>query len=116
VSGDSTIWSIDSPSSRTWIRIVWVPLCAKRTTGPRTPLPQPLSCHPHPDNPHPPHASRFTSVADVVPIRQTAAPLAVTASENCTKTESLAYEFRYAMPRIQSRYAVFASAANAISK
>jgi len=58
--------------------------------GPRTPFPYPLSCHIQPDTPQLLHSSRFTSAADVVPIRYIAVPEDVTLPENCAKTESLA--------------------------
>ena len=39
----------------------------------------------------------------VVPMRHCADPADVTDPENCTNTESLAYEFRYAFPRSHRR-------------
>ncbi len=44
VLGLSTIWSTMAPSSRCWMRTVWVPLVAKYTATPA--VPHPLSAHP----------------------------------------------------------------------
>src|SRR5688500_17303586 len=116
VCGESTIWSIERPSSRTWIRIVCVPDVANRINGPSTPTPQPLSCQPHPDNPQPEQSSRFISVALVLPIRNTAAPLLFTLSENCMKTESLPQKSLSALPRIHRRQSTPAVGLKVISK
>src|SRR3954453_9870547 len=82
--GDSMTWSIERPSSRVCMRIVWTPDEVNVMFGPNTLTPYPLSCHPHPDTPHPEQSSRFISAAAVVPVR-----LAVE-SENWTNTESFA--------------------------
>ena len=103
VEGDNTIWSREIPSSRIWTRMVCGPGPAKYTSGPKTPAPHPLSCHPQPDSPHALHSSRFISAADVVPMRHVGAPPEVTLSENCTKTESFAYPSLDACPRIHNR-------------
>ena len=44
-----------------------MPELAKYTGVPRTPAPNPLSCHPHPWSPQPEQSSRFTSADVVVP-------------------------------------------------
>jgi hypothetical protein len=47
-----------------------------------------LSCQPQPESPAPDAFSSTNVVADAVPMRHVAAPLAVTLSENCTYAES----------------------------
>ena len=76
------------PSSRVCTRTVCVPVVLKYTSGPSTPAPHPLSCHPQFETPHDEHSSRLTSVASAVPMRQTGDPPEVTDPENCTKAES----------------------------
>ena len=73
MTGDRTIWSIDIPSSRVWIRIVSNPLFPNRIVAP-SPAPVPLSCHPHPDRPQPVQILSDTMAASVVPIGQTGRP------------------------------------------
>ena len=35
--GESTTWSIETPSSRCWMRIVWIPVDAKYKGGAKLP-------------------------------------------------------------------------------
>src|SRR6185436_18053027 len=49
---------------------------------------EPLSRHPHAATRQRLHSSRFTLVADVVPMRYVAAPAESTLPENCTRTAS----------------------------
>src|SRR6185503_2707224 len=68
MDGLSTIWSICTPSSRVWTRILRVPVVANLTI--RGWVSQyAVSCHPQPDTPQPLQFSRFTSSALVVPMR-----------------------------------------------
>ena len=58
------------------------------------------SCHPQPDSPvFVESGARLTIRPVVVPIAYSAAPPASTASENCTKTESLYFELLVARMR-----------------
>src|SRR5689334_10121732 len=66
---ERTIWSIENPSSRVWIRMVCAPVVWKEMVGPSTPMPQPSSCQPQPEIPQPEQSSRFTSSALEVPMR-----------------------------------------------
>src|SRR6266404_3708218 len=102
------------PSSRTWTRIVCTPVLANVIVGPN--VPYPLSAHPQPDKPQFVQSSMLTVVADIVPIRYKGAPLASTASENWTNTESFAQLFLDAFPRIHNRYGRPAKALNENSK
>src|SRR6185437_13920222 len=97
------------------MRNVCVPLVAKKTNGPCTPTPQPLSCQPQPLNPHAKQSSRLITSELVVPIRLFAAPFSSTLSLNCTNTESLNGSSFCALPRIQRRYPTPACAENCIS-
>ena len=53
-----------------------------------TPTPQPLSCQPQPAMPQPLQSSILIGVAPVVPILNSAEPLALTLPSNCANTES----------------------------
>src|SRR3954471_5257576 len=97
------------------MRIVCEPP-VKYMSGPSALTPYPLSCHPHPDTPHPEQSSRITVAAWVVPSRLIGAPEVLTLPENCTYTESLLYESFCARARSHRRYAVFARAVNVSSK
>src|SRR4051812_15942498 len=102
-SDESTIWSIDRPSSRVWIRIRCQPPAGNRIRPPLTlRAPHPSSSHPHSDTPQPEHSSRLNGSAEVVPISHRGLPPPSTAPVNWTKTESLYGELRSALPRIQS--------------
>jgi hypothetical protein len=82
----------------------FVPVVGKRISGPSVAtLPNPLSCHPHPEMPQPLQGSRITVAADVDPIRQLAAPDELTESENCTCAESAPVRLPSARPRSHSR-------------
>jgi hypothetical protein len=98
VVDERRIWSIDRPSSRTWMRTVCVPVATNRTSGPITPTPQPLSCHPHPESPQPLQSSRFTSALLVVPVRQIGAP-DESRCRRTARTESFAHALFCALPR-----------------
>src|SRR5207253_1147437 len=82
-----TIWSISTPSSRTWTRTLCVPSVGNHTS-PESLNQYALRCQPQPTLWHVAHVQRLTLYPPVVPIRYTAAPAASTLSENCTKTES----------------------------
>ena len=56
------------------------------------------------------------SVAEVVPMRQIAAPLAVTLPANCTNRESLLHALPSALPWTHSRYGTPAVAVKVSSK
>jgi hypothetical protein len=62
-----TIWSIDTPSSRDWMRSVCGPGVAKKIGAASDPYE--LSVHPHPETPAPDLSSRITDAAVVDPMR-----------------------------------------------
>src|ERR671917_484806 len=71
------------------MRRVCVPLVSKKTSGPSSPTPQPLSCQPQPLNPQAKQSSRLITSPVLLVIRFFTTPCESTLSLNCTKTESL---------------------------
>src|SRR5439155_25921093 len=74
-----------------------------------------LSCHPHPATPHEAQFSRLIDRALAEPIAYSGLALAVTASENCTHTESLYFESFAARSRRRTWNAVDDGAENVAS-
>ena len=109
-----TTWSMRTPSWRVWIRSRCVPV-VWNVTVPVCPVHHAAAIQPHPDTPHPEHASRLTSTADVVPIRFTAVPEPFTLPSYWTQTESLDLEFPAADRRSQVRYFTPFTAVNVTS-